>query len=177
MKSGRSSAAAAAKLVRNNQCVLLDSGATTTAIARELRKFSNLTIITNAINIATELGHPEFEIVMTGGTLRKNSFSLVEPMAEDMLVQIRADILFLGVDGFDPKIGITTPNVLKSRVNRTMVKASRKVVAVCDSTKFNRSSMALIVSPTAIDTVITDDQVQHATVDTLRVAGIEGIVV
>lgn len=169
-------AAAAIKLVKNGQCILLDSGTTVTTIARSLRDFSNLTIVTNAVNIAAELSDTNFEIILTGGTLRKNSFSLVGPMAEDMLMQIRADILFLAVDGFDPKIGITTPNVLESRVNRAMVKASRKVVAVCDSTKFDRSSMALIVPPTAVHTVITDDQISEADADSIRSAGIELII-
>lgn len=169
-------AAAAAKLVENGQCILLDSGTTVTAVARALREFSHLTIVTNAVNIAAELSDTDFEIILTGGTLRKNSFSLVGPMAEDMLSQIRADILFLAVDGFDPKIGITTPNVLESRVNRAMVNASRRVVAVCDSTKFSRSSMALIVPPTAVHTVITDDQIPAAVADTLRSAGIEVII-
>jgi DeoR family transcriptional regulator, aga operon transcriptional repressor len=170
-------AAAAVKLVKSGQCVLLDSGTTVTMVARALREFSNLTVITNAVNIAEELSETNFEVLLTGGTLRKNSFSLVGPMAEDMLSQIRADILFLAVDGFDPKIGITTPNVLESRVNRAMVNASRKIVAVCDSTKFSRSSLALIIRPTAVHTVITDDQISAEDADALRGAGIELIIV
>ncbi|MEO6801880.1 MAG: transcriptional repressor AgaR [Granulicella sp.] len=170
-------AAAAVKLVKDGQCILLDSGTTVATIARSLREFSNLTIVTNALNIAADLSDTGFEIILTGGTLRKNSFSLVGPMAEDSLTQIRADIFFLAVDGFDPKIGITTPNLLESRVNRAMVRASRKVVAVCDSTKFSRSSMALIVPPTAIHTVITDDQIPDGVANTLRSAGIEVIIV
>jgi DeoR family transcriptional regulator of aga operon len=170
-------AAAAVKLVKEGQCVLLDSGTTTTAIARALRKFSNLTIVTNAMNIAAELSDTHFDIVLIGGSLRKNSFSLVGPLAEDVLREIYADILFLGVDGFDPQFGVTTPNVLEARANRAMVKASKKIVAVCDSTKFNRCSLALIVPPTAIHTVITDSQVSSADVETLRGAGIEVILV
>ena len=170
-------AAAAVSMVKEGQCILLDSGTTTMAIARALRVFSNLTIVTNAANIAAELRDTGFEIILTGGTLRKNSLSLVGPLAEDVLKQIRADILFLGVDGFDPEIGVTTPNVLESRVNRAMVNASRKVVAVCDSTKFGRSSMALIVPPTAIHTIITDDQIEDAHVKILRSAGIEVTIV
>jgi DeoR family transcriptional regulator, aga operon transcriptional repressor len=170
-------ATAAAGLVQEGQCILLDSGTTTMAVARALRGFSNLTIVTNAANIAAELSDTGFEIILTGGTLRKNSLSLVGPLAEDVLKQIRADILFLGVDGFDPQIGVTTPNVLESRVNRAMVNSSRRVVAVCDSTKFGRSTMALIVPPTAIHTVITDDQVDDADVKTLRGAGIEVLIV
>ena len=170
-------AAAAAKLVSNGQCILLDSGSTTTMVARALREFIDLTVVTNAVNIAAELSDTNFEIILTGGTLRKNSFSLVGPMAEDTLAQIHADILFLAVDGFDPKIGIMTPNILESRVNRAMVKASRKIVAVCDSTKFDRSSMALIVPPSAVHTVITDDQISENNAHILRSAGIDLILV
>jgi DeoR family transcriptional regulator of aga operon len=149
-------AAAAADLVREGQCVLLDSGTTTTAVARALKRFSQLTVITNAVNIAGELSGTDFEVLLTGGSLRKNSFSMVGPLAEDMLHDMHADILFLGVDGFDLEVGLTTPNVMESRVNRAMVKASALVIAVCDSTKFNRRSLSKIVDATAIHHVITD---------------------
>ena len=168
-------AEAAVKLVREGHCVLLDSGTTTTAIARALRNFRGLTVITNAVNIAAELASTDFELILTGGTMRKNSFSLVGPLAEEMLSEIHADILFLGVDGFDPAVGITTPNVLESRVNRAMVKASRKVVAVCDSTKFNRRSLALIVPSSSVHTVITDAQIAEETLESLRSFGIQVI--
>ncbi len=147
---------AAANIVQEGQCVMLDSGTTTTAVANALKRFSHLTVITNAVNIAAELAGTNFEVILTGGTLRKNSFSLVGPVAEDMLTEIHADILFLGVDGFDMEIGLTTPNLLESRVNRAMVNAATKVVAVCDSTKFNRRSLSRIVPPSAIHHVITD---------------------
>jgi DeoR family transcriptional regulator of aga operon len=164
--------AAAANLVREGQCVLLDSGTTTTAIARALRRFSHLTIITNAVNIAGELSGSSFEVLLTGGSLRKNSFSLVGPLAEDMLREMHADILFLGVDGFDLEVGLTTPNVMESRVNRAMVKASSLVVAVCDSTKFNRRSLSKIVDAAAIHHVITDAGLAPETADAIRSAGI-----
>ena len=67
-------AAAAIDLIQEGRCVLLDSGTTTTAIARMLKKFSYLTIITNAVNIAAELAGSSLEVILTGGTLRKNSF-------------------------------------------------------------------------------------------------------
>jgi len=168
-------AAAAVLLVEEGMCVLLDSGTTTTAIARELRRFSHLTIITNAVNIASELTGTGFEVILTGGTLRKNSFSLVGPLAEDALSAMHADILFLGVDGFDTTAGPSTPNLLESRVNRAMVNAATRVVAVCDSTKFSRRSLALIVPPAAIHTVITDDQLGDEEFEALKSAGIEVI--
>ena len=159
---------AAADLVQEGQCVLLDSGTTTTAIARALKRFSRLTIITNAVNIAAELSVTDFEVLLTGGSLRKNSFSLVGPLAEDMLRDMHADILFLGVDGFDLDVGLTTPNLMESRVNRAMVKASSMVVAVCDSTKFNRRSLSKIVDASRIHHVITDSNLSTETADALR---------
>jgi len=168
-------AAAAASIVVEGMCIVLDSGTTTTAIARELRRFSRLTVITNAVNIATELTATDFEVILTGGSLRKNSFSLVGPLAEDALREVHADVLFLGVDGFDVKAGVMTPNLLESRVNRAMIHAAERVVAVCDSTKFNRRSLALIAPPSAIHTVITDDQLASEDFEALTAAGIEVI--
>jgi DeoR family transcriptional regulator of aga operon len=175
LKEKQRIAKAAASLVEEGQCVLLDSGTTTMAVGRELRRFKHLTVITNSVNIATELAGTDFEVILTGGTLRKNSFSLVGPLAEDVLSEMHADILFLGVDGFDVKAGLMTPNLAESRVNRAMVNAATRVVAVCDSTKFVRRSLALIVPPKAIHTVITDDQLGDEDVETLKAAGIEVI--
>ena len=166
-------AAAAAELVQEGQCVMLDSGTTTTAVALALKKFSQLTIITNGVNIAAELTGTHFDVILTGGIVRKNSFSLVGPLAEDMLAEMHADILFLGVDGFDLDIGLTTPNLLESRVNRAMVGAATKVVAVCDSTKFDRRSLSRIVPATAIHHVITDTNLREETAEALRSLNIE----
>jgi DeoR family transcriptional regulator, aga operon transcriptional repressor len=73
-----------------------------------------LTIITNALNIAAELAGTFVEVILTGGILRENSFSLVGPLAEEALRRLRADILFLGVDGLDVHFGLTTPNLLEA---------------------------------------------------------------
>lgn len=170
-------AEAAVELVSEGQCVLLDSGTTTTAIARALRKFSRLTVITNAVNIAAELSSTDFEVILTGGTLRKNSFSLVGPYAEDHLRDLHTDILFLGVDGFDLEVGLTTPNIPESRVNRAMVQAAKQVVAVCDSTKFGHTSLARIVPTSAIGTVITDTKLGAEQANALRAAGVRVILV
>jgi DeoR family transcriptional regulator, aga operon transcriptional repressor len=166
-------AAAAVTMVEEDQCIILDSGSTTFAIAEGLKKFRRLTIITNGINIAAELARTDFEVILIGGTLRKNSFSLVGPMAEDNLAALHADILFLGVDGFDIEVGITTPNLLESRVNRAMVKAAHQVVAVFDSTKFNRRSLARIMAPSDVHYVITDRNLPDEAAASLRALDIE----
>jgi DeoR family transcriptional regulator, aga operon transcriptional repressor len=166
-------ATAAANIVEEGQVVILDSGTTTTAIARALRHHQNLTIITNAVNIAAELAGSSLEVILTGGTLRKNSFSLVGPIAEETLHRLHADILFLGVDGFDVRHGLSTPNLLEAKVNRAMIDIARIVVAVCDSSKFGRRSLSRIAPPAAVHRVITDRLAPKGDIDHLRKAGIQ----
>jgi len=166
-------AESAAGKVKEGQVLILDSGTTTTAIARALRGFQNLTIITNAVNIAAELAGTAVEVILTGGTLRKNSFSLVGPIAEETLRRLSADLLFLGVDGFDVQYGLTTPNLLEAKVNRVMVEVAKKTVAVCDSSKFGRRSLSLIVPPSALQEVITDRGVPKTDLRALKQTGVE----
>jgi DeoR family transcriptional regulator, aga operon transcriptional repressor len=166
-------AEAAAAMVQEGQVVILDSGTTTTAIARALRNSRRLTVITNAVNIASELAGTDIEVILTGGTLRKNSFSLVGPIAEDTLRRLNADLLFLGVDGFDVHYGLSTPNLLEAKVNRVMVEISKKIVAVCDSSKFSRRSLSLIVPTTELHSVITDQGTPKSDLRALKKAGIE----
>jgi DeoR family transcriptional regulator, aga operon transcriptional repressor len=166
-------AEAAARMVQEGQVVILDSGTTTTEIARALRNFRNLTIVTNAVNIAAELSGTAVEVILTGGTLRKNSFSLVGPIAEETLHRLHADLLFLGVDGFDVQYGLSTPNLLEAKVNRVMVEIAKRKVAVCDSSKFGRRSLSLIAAPSALDEVITDRGIPKPDARALKKAGIE----
>jgi DeoR family transcriptional regulator of aga operon len=164
-------------MVTEWQVVILDSGTTTTAIARALRNFKNLTIITNAVNIAAELSGSAVEVILTGGSLRKNSFSLVGPIAEETLHKLHADILFLGVDGFDVQYGPSTPNLLESRVNRAMIEISKTAVAVCDSSKFGRRSLSLIAPPSSLQYVITDSGIPDSDLSALTKSGIEVTIV
>lgn len=166
-------AAAAANLVKEGQVIILDSGTTTTAIARALRNFHNITIVTNAVNIAAELAGAAMEVILTGGSLRKNSFSLVGPIAEETLRGLNADILFLGVDGFDVQYGLSTPNLLEAKVNRVMVESAKRTVAVCDSSKFGRRSLSLIAPPSALQEIVTDHGIPKSDLRALRKAGIE----
>ena len=165
-------AQAAVRLVEEGQSILLDSGTTTMAIARALRHFRKLTVITNAVNIAAELASTEIEVILTGGTVRKNSFSLVGPLAEETLRHLNADILFLGVDWFDTRLGLSTPNLQEAKVNRAMVEISQRVVAVCDSSKFGRRSLSIIVPPNAIHQVITDKNIGKTDIQNLKDAGL-----
>lgn len=164
---------AAARMIRQDQVVILDSGTTTTAIARGCRHLRGLTIITNATNIAAELADSSVEVILTGGSLRKQSYSLVGPLAEESLRKFSADLLFLAVDGFDVNYGLTTPNQLEARVNRAMSEAARRTIVVCDSSKFGRRSLSLIMPVSFVHEVITDRAIPRTDLKALREAGVE----
>jgi DeoR family transcriptional regulator of aga operon len=166
-------AQAAVEMIRHGQVIILDSGTTTTAIARICRHFKSLTIVTNATNIAAELADTPIEVILTGGVLRKNSFSLVGPLAEESLRKLNADLLFLAVDGFDVRYGLTTPNLLEARVNRAMAESARRTVVVCDSSKFGRRSLSLIMPTSAVHETITDKNIPRNDLKALREADVE----
>jgi len=129
------------------------------------------------VNIAAELSGSVLEVIFTGGSLRMNSFSLVGPLAEETLHKLHADILFLGVDGFDVQYGPSTPNLLEAKVNRAMIEISKVAVAVCDSSKFGKRSLSLIAPPSSLQHVITDSGVPKAELSALKKSGVEVTVV
>lgn len=170
-------AAAAVRMIRPGQVIILDSGTTTTAIARGCRHVRGLTVITNGTNIAAELADSPADVILTGGSLRRNSFSLVGPLAEDSLSKLSADILFLAVDGFDVTYGLTTPNQLEARVNRAMSAAAKRTVVVNDSSKFGRRSLSLIMPISAVHEAITDRGISKSDLNALRESDIDVTVV
>ena len=97
--------------------------------------------------------------------------------SQKLNLEFYVDKVFLGVDGFDFKFGLTTPNYLEAQLNRLMVKVSKQVIAVADSSKFDRKSLCLITKPDSIDVVITDKNITSDNVANLKEIGIELIIV
>ncbi|MGC1594821.1 MAG: hypothetical protein WA774_05645, partial [Candidatus Acidiferrales bacterium] len=133
--------------------------------------------ITNAVNIAAELAGTDVELILTGGALRKNSFSLVGPLTEDSLRHVTADLLFLAVDGFDLQYGLTTPNLLEARANRVMMENAKTTIIVCDSSKFGRRSLSFIAPTSSVHHTITDNKISAQHLRGLRAAHIKVMVV
>jgi DeoR family transcriptional regulator of aga operon len=167
----------AAQLVTESDTIIIDSGSTTAEMVRALPDFQDLTVITNAINIANQLiVRPNINVIIPGGYLRKNSLSLVGPLAEKSLRNFNVDKAFLGVDGFDTKNGIYTPNVEEARLNEIMIEISREVILLADSSKFSKRSFAFICTIAQIDKVITDNGIKAEDKQRLADAGVEVII-
>jgi DeoR family transcriptional regulator of aga operon len=172
--------AAVAQMVRPDQRIILDSGTTTAEIARQIKqlRLSSLTVITNALNIAMELANlPNISVIMLGGMLRQMSYSLVGPHADQTLRDLNADQVFLGVDGLDAEFGLSTPDLLEAKLNELMIRVSREVTVVADSSKFQKRSLSVISKLDSVHRVVTDDKAPPEVVAALRSRNIEVILV
>jgi DeoR family transcriptional regulator, aga operon transcriptional repressor len=168
-------AAEAVRLIRDGETILLDSGSTTEEIAKQIRGLGlqSLNVITNALNIAALLATvPHINLIMPGGQLRPNSYSLSGPQAMAALQGLYADRLFLGVDSLDPEIGLMTPHLLEAQLNAQMMKISRQVVAVADASKLMKRNLSVIAPVEQLDMLITDSGADATIVGELRRRGI-----
>jgi DeoR family transcriptional regulator, aga operon transcriptional repressor len=167
----------ASSLVSDGESIIIDSGTTTTELAKNLISHNNLTIITNALNIANMLAErSNFDVIMPGGFLRRNSMCLCGSIGEENMKSFFCDKFFLGVDGFDVESGLYTPNTDEARLNQQMIKIAKKIIVLADSSKFQRKAFAFIASIDIIDIVVTDSMIQKAHVEALTKAGIEVLI-
>ncbi len=143
-------AQAAVKMIHEGMTVILDSGSTT---------IKNITVITNSLPAAFALSeNKDITLVVCGGTVRHKTRSMHGSIAERSLQDINADLMFVGADGIDAVNGITTFNEGYS-ISGAMVTAANKVIAVLDSSKFNRRGFNQVLPIEKIDIIITDDAV------------------
>ncbi len=163
---------AAAERTADAQTVGLTGGTTTTEVARRLRDRS-LTVVTNAVNIASELVVSEtIRLVVTGGIARPQSYELIGPLAERTLEGLNVDLMFLGVDGVNAS-GVATHDEIEAQTNRKMVERAARVVVVCDSSKLGRSALSSICALSEIDELITDSGASAQQLQAPRAAGVE----
>ena len=166
--------AEAAKLIKDGDYLMFDSGTTTLEVAKHLHKFTNLHILTNAMNVAIELmNYKRFDVVFIGGNVRRQSLSTVGPLALNMLRNFNRYKLFLGVDSFSLENGISTPNLEEALLNQIMIQQAGKVIAVFDSSKFNKRSYVHVAAVNEIDSIITDQAIPTGMVSKLKAAGVE----
>ncbi len=168
----------AASLIADGETVILDSGTTTMEIAKNLDGLENLTVITNALDIAITLNrYDRFNVITLGGKMRSVSYSTVGMLAESALRNFYCDKLFLGVDSVSIKDGISTPNLEEASINQAMINSAKEVIAIFDSSKFGRRSFVHIAALEKIDTIITDSGISPDFKDYVEASGIKLYVV
>ena len=167
-------AAAAASLVRDGTAIGLTGGTTTTEVARALVDRPRLTVVTNALNIAAELAiRPNLKLVVTGGYASAESYELVGPLAEQSLLGLNLDIVFLGVDAISVAAGLSTHHEVEAHTNLALIERSRRVVVVADSSKIGLVAFARICPIDRVHELITDAAADPALVAELLAAGLQ----
>lgn len=179
-------AQAASALVSRNDVVGLCGGTTSTAIATALGARADLnestggpslTIVTNAVNIASQLAmRPQIKTVLTGGVLNPRSYELVGPFSETTLQDLTIDIAFIGANGVDPEVGPTVHDELEAKVNSFMARRAARAVIVADSSKIGKRAFASMNLARGYTTLITDSGVSAEQLRRFADTGLEVIV-
>jgi DeoR family fructose operon transcriptional repressor len=149
----------AVSLLPREGTVLLDAGTSTARVAAALPEDSRLTVVTNALPIASQLAtRPHLTVHLVGGRIRSRTLAAVDTWALETLSRVTVDVAVVGTNGISARRGLTTPDVSEAGVKSAMVAAGRRVVVLADSSKFGNDQFAQFASLREIDIVVTDAQ-------------------
>ena len=164
----------AVSLIQDGESIILDSGSTTTELARLMTGFHNLTVITNALNIAYILGeNPGINLFVSGGEFKAPTLSLTGDMASASFKGLHVDKCFLATAGISPDMQLTYPSLSDLVVKSAMIRAANKVYLLADSSKIGVSSFASLGRISLIDTLITDSKITPEQLSALRDLNVE----
>jgi DeoR/GlpR family transcriptional regulator of sugar metabolism len=167
----------AAALIENGDSIILDSGSTTTEIAKCILGKKGLTVITNALNIALILGaDPGIEVMVTGGEFKPPTISLTGQKAADFFENIHVDKLFLATAGISLRSGLTYPSISDITVKKAMIESADVTYLVADSTKIGKNSFASLGALSLINYLITDSNIDPSHLELFRENQVEVII-
>ncbi|MGA0067188.1 MAG: DeoR/GlpR family DNA-binding transcription regulator, partial [Candidatus Nanopelagicales bacterium] len=159
------------------QTVGFTGGTTTSEIARVLSSRLDLVVVTNALNIASEMAaKPRIRVVVSGGVARSQSTELVGPWAESALAQASIGTAYIGVDGIDLTAGLTTHDPVEARTNAVLLERAERVIVVADSSKVGRVLPGHISTIGAMHVLVTDDGITTEFMTALEEHGVEVVI-
>ncbi|BBH24164.1 DeoR family transcriptional regulator [Paenibacillus baekrokdamisoli] len=163
----------ALSFIREGDTIMLDSGTTTYHLAKLLKNFQRLTVVTNSVMVAQELANEKnIELLLTGGTLRPETLAMVGPFAERAIESVHVDKLFLATNGFDSEAGLTTPNLIEAATKKRMIRSADQVFLLADHSKFGKISFSRFGDPEDVTTLITDSLASPAILQVFEEIGI-----
>lgn len=167
-------ARAAVRHVEEGDIIAVGTGTTTFEIVKLLGEKRGLTVILNDIFFASYLERfDDINVIVAGGTLRKNFHYLQMPPDTDLFNRVNIDKIFISCNGVHPARGVTTPDPALAHDIKRMVDASSELYVICDSSKIGSVTFSRIVDVHAIHRLITDDNIEDADAAELRAAEIE----
>jgi DeoR family transcriptional regulator of aga operon len=169
---------AAAQLVNPGDTIIMDGGTTVVKMTRHLANISALTVVTNGLDIATELGAvTDAQVILLGGMLHREASSTLGPLTEQSLNDLVVQKLFLGAQAVDLKVGLTDSSIEIAQVKRAMIRAARQVILLVDASKWGRTGFYKIAPLSAVHTIITDTNLPDAARTAIERLGIDLLLV
>lgn len=167
-------AKAALAEVPEEGAILLDAGTTTARLAAVLPADRELTVVTNALDIATTLSaRPNLTVLQIGGRVRSRTLAAVDSWATRMLDDLFVDVAFVATNGVSVERGLTTPDTTEAMVKGLMVQAARRAVLLADHTKVGNDHLVRFAELDQIDTFVTDTGLDAGLQGDLEAAGLE----
>lgn len=158
-----------AALVKDGEKVFIGSGSTAAAVASALVYHNNLTVITNALNVANMLlDAPRIKVAVIGGSLRRSELSLIGYFAENSLQGLQVDKVIIGIEGIDPVKGLTNDNMEEVLTDRLIIGLSKNVIVAADHSKFGHVAAIRAAAITAATTIVTDAGGPRDVLQTIR---------
>lgn len=171
-------ALAACNLIEENDSITIASGSTVHTFAEYITPLNHLTVVTASLRTAILLNDlPNVDVIQLGGTVRKNSCSVIGDYTSAFFDNITCSKLFLGVDGIDIEYGITNSNIEEAHLNKRMMEASLRTIILADSSKFGKRGFGKICNLDQVDVIITDSGISDSVAKFIEEMGIELIVV
>lgn len=153
----------AAKLVRDNETIIIESGSCCTLFAKEIAETKkNVTIITNSAFLADYIhALDNVHVILLGGEYQNEAQVIVGALAKENLKHFNVDKTFIGIDGYTEETGFTGNNFERVDIVRSMINQSDKTIILSDSSKFGRKSLINLLPPRKITMVITDQDIDN----------------
>ncbi len=173
----RNIGALAAALIKEGDIVFINSGTTTTQVLHHIRANASITVFTNNLNAALEIGEAGFQQHLLGGEYQPRSKSSAGRFAIENLRQIYADKAIIGVDGISLKHGCTVPTNAEAEVVRQMIERTKgQVIVVADHSKWGVVSNFQVASIDEVDRFITDDGIDSSAIESLTAHSVESLI-
>lgn len=148
-----------AEMIHDGDYIMLDASSTAIYVAKSILERKNITLITNSVEIMLELADKsDWNILSTGGSLKKGALSLVGASAERMIRGFHVDLAVCSSKGIDLNMGVTDSNEKDSEIKRAIFGAANRKILAVDSTKFDKITFVHVCDMADIDVVVTDSQ-------------------
>ena len=165
---------AAAWHVDDGDVVIISGGTTTAEMIPYLGDRRGLTVITNALNVASLLApYRHIKTVITGGDLRHSEMSMLGALTEDALSNLRADKLFMGSPAVHVDYGFSADDMTEVQSDRALMASAKEITVMADHTKFGKIAMMRVAPIGRMRRLISDSMVPEAVVADLREQGME----